>query len=287
MTHLIAILLQISILGLVFAIGLRARARDVAYVLRRPRLLLCSLLTMNVVMPLFALALAVACDLRPAVKVALLSLSVAPIPPLVTRKVMQAGAGGSFAIGLLITTAVLAMAFVPLSVHLLGMVFGLDTQIGPQVVAGILARNIFAPIVTGALLGRYFPAIAARVAPVLSRVASLLLCACMIPLLIRMVPPMLALLGQGTLLAMLAFALVGLLAGHLLGGPDAQDRATLALTTASRHPGVAGAIAALNFPGAPEPFAAIAMYLLISVAVTLPYAIWFRRSYQADTDNLI
>ena len=43
-----------SIVLTVFAIGLSTRPQDVAYVIRRPGLLLKSLLSINVVMPVFA-----------------------------------------------------------------------------------------------------------------------------------------------------------------------------------------------------------------------------------------
>jgi BASS family bile acid:Na+ symporter len=54
---------------------------------------------------------------------------------------------------------------------------------------------------------------------------------------------MISLVGNGTILALGAFTLAGLAAGHLLGGPNRDDCTVLALATASRHPGVALAIA--------------------------------------------
>jgi len=39
------------------------------------------------------------------------------------------------------------------------------------------------------------------------------------------------------------FVAIGLAVGHLLGGPAREDRSVLALATASRHPGVALAVA--------------------------------------------
>jgi BASS family bile acid:Na+ symporter len=78
-------------------------------------------------------------------------------------------------------------------------------------------------------------------------------------------------------LALAAFVAIGLVAGHLLGGPDPGDRMVLALATASRHPGVALAIAAANFPQESRVMGAILLYFLISLIVEVAYLAWRRR----------
>src|SRR5215471_9944965 len=85
---------------------------------------------------------------------------------------------------------------------------------------------------------------------------------------------MVSLVGHGTVVAIGAFSLAGLAAGHLLGGPDPDDCAVLALATASRHPGVALAIASANFPGQTLVPAAILLYLVVSALVSIPYLAW-------------
>jgi BASS family bile acid:Na+ symporter len=73
------------------------------------------------------------------------------------------------------------------------------------------------------------------------------------------------------------FALVGLAAGHLLGGPDPENRIVLALSTATRHPGIAIAIAAANFPDQKAAPAAVLLYLIVSALVAKPYLTWVKR----------
>jgi hypothetical protein len=70
---------------------------------------------------------------------------------------------------------------------------------------------------------------------------------------------------------------IGLITGHLLGGPDSEDRTVLALATAARHPGVAMAIASANFPEQKLAPAAILLYLLLSALLSIPYVMWRRR----------
>ncbi|MGH2414231.1 MAG: hypothetical protein ACRDEA_11210, partial [Microcystaceae cyanobacterium] len=84
-------------------------------------------------------------------------------------------------------------------------------------------------------------------------------------------PAIAALIGNGTLIAIIIFILIGLLAGHLLGGPDPNDRTVLALSTVSRHPGIAIAIAHINFSGQKLAPAAIVLYLLVNAVVTILY----------------
>ena len=85
------------------------------------------------------------------------------------------------------------------------------------------------------------------------------------------------LIGNGTLLAMLVFCLTGLGVGHLLGGRVPSDRATLAMSTAARHPGVAMAIARVNFPEHTLVLPAVLLYMLLNLLVSLPYIRWAAR----------
>jgi BASS family bile acid:Na+ symporter len=98
-----------------------------------------------------------------------------------------------------------------------------------------------------------------------------------IPLLIVVWPAFLTLLGQGALLAIAIVAIVALAVGHVLGGPDSDDRTVLALATALRHPAVALAIAAAN--GADKLVsAAILLYALVGGVLSIPYIAWRKRS---------
>jgi bile acid:Na+ symporter, BASS family len=105
----------------------------------------------------------------------------------------------------------------------------------------------------------------------------LLLVAAVVPVLIKMAPAMIALIGDGTLLAMVVFITVGLAVGHLLGGPDPGNRAVLALATAMRHPGVALVIASGTVAGDRVVAPVIALYLLVGTVESIPFVMWRRR----------
>jgi len=73
---------------------------------------------------------------------------------------------------------------------------------------------------------------------------------------------------------------VGLVVGHLLGGPDPNNRTILALATATRHPGVALVIAAGNFPGQKLVLPALLLYLIVCSLASAPYVMWRRRFHK-------
>src|SRR5262245_54484979 len=100
--HLIMLAIKASIMLLVFGIGLHANWQDTTYLLRRPGLLLRSLLSMGVIMPLFAAAIAALLDLHPAVKITIIALALAPVPPILPGKQEKAGGTPSYAISLLV-----------------------------------------------------------------------------------------------------------------------------------------------------------------------------------------
>ena len=117
---LIIIGLAVSALLNLFSIGLKASIQDATYLFRRPGELFRAILAMNVLMPVFAITLNTIFDFDPAVKIALVALSVSPIPPPVPAKMVKSGGTGSYSIGLHIAIGSLAIIFVPLAMKIIG-----------------------------------------------------------------------------------------------------------------------------------------------------------------------
>jgi len=87
-----------------------------------------------------------------------------------------------------------------------------------------------------------------------------------------------SLFGDGTVVAAIVLSGIGLLVGHLLGGPDPQHRTVLALATASRHPGVALVAATSASAQAPRLItAAVLLAFVLSMIISAPYAAWRKR----------
>jgi BASS family bile acid:Na+ symporter len=76
------------------------------------------------------------------------------------------------------------------------------------------------------------------------------------------------LIGNGTLLVLAGFVLIGLVVGYVFAGPEPEKKYVLALATSWRHPGLAVAIATANFPNQKLATPAIALYLIVSGIIT-------------------
>jgi bile acid:Na+ symporter, BASS family len=137
--------------------------------------------------------------------------------------------------------------------------------------------TVLAPLAAGIAVHSVAPAFADRIAGPVSLVATIMLVAAIVPVLFTQFPAIGSLIGNGTIVGLAVFVVGGLAVGHLLGGPDPEDRTVLALSTASRHPGVAVAIAQANFPEQKLALAAVLLYMLVSGVVLIPYMIWTRR----------
>jgi BASS family bile acid:Na+ symporter len=278
--QLVPLALQISIALIVFSVALQASIEDVTYLLRRPSLLVRSILAMSIATPILAAVIAAIFHLRPELEVALVLLAVSPVPPILPRKGSKAAGNSSYAIGLLAVSAVLAIVFAPLSVMLIARLFGHDVHVPAAAVAKVVVISVLGPLILGVIVRRLATRFAERVARPLSSIGMVLLVLAFIPLLAAMWRAITGVVGDHTLIAVAVFALVSLLIGHLLGGPAPEDRTVLALSTACRHPGVAITIAGAIAPGQRGSIsAAVFLAVLVGAVVTAPYAKWRARRH--------
>ena len=277
---LILFVLKASILLNVFAIGLKAGVHDATYMFRRPGKLAKALLAMNILMPLFAVAFVLAFHLKHAVEVALVALAVSPVPPILPRKLRKAGATESDTIGLLVAVGILAIVFVPAAMEILERVFHVPLRMTFASVAALVFVTIILPLALGIAVHTLAPVAADRLVNPIAKIASIALLLSAVVILFSGAPAIWELTGNGTLVAIAAFVLVGLLIGHFVGGPKPENRTGLALATASRHPGIAIALAVANFPEEKLAISAVLLYLLVNALVSIPYHILTKRKTQ-------
>jgi BASS family bile acid:Na+ symporter len=284
-------LLRISIILLVFAVGLSASRQDLVFLFKRPEKLLRSFVSMSVVMPVLAAVTALIFNLYRPVEIALVALAISPVPPLLPRKQTKAGGEGGYAIGLLVAMAVLAIVYIPLAIMGLDIIFPASLRVPFRGVVKLTFLTVLVPLLAGVVVRGLAAGFAERatklakqttgfadwmVKPV-SLVAALLLLIGLIPAFFKTMSAILSLIGNGTVLVFVAFVIVGLAVGHFLGGPAAEDRPVLALATASRHPAIAAAVGLANFPQERLIFPAILLYVGVSIVVCVPYIAWLKR----------
>lgn len=273
----ILLVIKASLALTVLVTGMRAGPGDHLWLFRRPSLLARTILAMNVMMPLIAVLMVSLLDLEPAVKVALVALSISPVPPLISRKALKSGGAMSFSVGLLFAVSVLSIVLVPFTAWAVGALFATPFHIPPRVVLSLVGAVILLPLAVGLLVRRFAPSFAARAARPTDKAATVLLVIGIIPVIVMSWPAIRDLLGNGTLLAMLVMSFAGLAIGHYVGGPEPDNRVVLALATAMRHPAVAITIGQAAFAGNELIRAAVLMAVVVTAVATLPYASWADR----------
>ncbi len=283
MTAVILLVLKASIILSVFALGLKATFADATFLFRRPAHLLRALLSMNLLMPLTALAVGAPFDVHPAVKIALVVLSVSPTPPVLPKKALKAGGTEAYTIGLLVAAAALSIIVIPLSMEIFERVAGVSLVMRASSVAALVFTTILAPLLGGIAVRTVAPVSADRSARPIGILASVLLIASALPILIGLAGTVFSVITEGTVLSLAAFALAGLIIGHVLGGPEHDNRPVLALATASRHPAVALAIAHANFPAQRLAAAEIFLYVILSGILSALYLSWVKRQRRERT----
>jgi bile acid:Na+ symporter, BASS family len=277
MVGAIRIALVVSMGLLVLSLGLRATPEGALYLFKRPRLLVRTMLAMEVVMPLLALLFVAALRLHPAVELALVALAISPVAPILPNRQLKVSEDRDYVYGLFVASAALAVIFTPLLAAVAAHLNGHPQSIGAGRTLKIAVASILLPFVAGMFLRRTWHLRWDRLARLLNRVGSGLVLAAFIPVLILEWPLMRELLGNGTLLMIVLMSALGLLVGHALGGPRLEQRAVLALATTTRHPGMAIAIAAASAPKEALAAPAILLALIVNVLAVTPYVTWCRR----------
>ena len=276
--ELVPLALRTSVFLIVFAIGLDVSFRDTSYLFRRPGLLLRSITAIDIIVPAFAALMVALLPLHPFVKTGIVLMAVSPFAPILPGKELKTGGRKSYVYDLLFVISTLSIVIVPVTVALLGAAFGEKASIAPGAVAKLILTSVILPLAAGMIVRRIWPARSKRAKPVISTVASIVLAVAVLPVLFAVWHSVVALIGDGTVLAILAVVAVGFLAGHLLGGPDPRDRAVLAISSASRHPGIALLIAGANFRE-PRVKAVILLFLVVGLIATVFYQVWCKRRY--------
>ncbi|MCG6928299.1 MAG: hypothetical protein LJF30_23690 [Acidobacteria bacterium] len=268
---MLVLTLKASIAVLLFATGMSVTVKDVAWLWRRPVLLGKSVLAMYVVAPAVAVLMARTLDLPKPTEVALVVLAVCAGAPLLPRKLLKLGGDVSYVFSLVVTTSLLAILTVPAALHLLEEYLSFDPTVTPGAVALAILKTFLLPLGVGMLARAVAPALADKVDDVLLKVASLVLAVCALVLLVAAWRHVLE-LGWPSFLAFAGFAAAAILGGHLLGGPDPEDRTSLAVACATRHIGLALLVAASA--KSPNALSLVAGYLVASAVVSIPYIRW-------------
>jgi BASS family bile acid:Na+ symporter len=177
----------------------------------------------------------------------------------------------------MVTASIFCIAFIPIALQVIGRAFNREVTMNPLAVVKVLAITILIPLGVGMLFKAFAPKAAERIAKPLGTIALALLLLGVVVVSVAIFPVAWGLVGDGTILVLAAFVVIGLLVGHFLGRPDPDASVTLALCTACRHPALALTIATATFPQEKEVVGAIFLYALLNVVLAIPYIRWQRK----------
>ena len=273
LTAYLLLALKASVALLIFAAGLGSRLKDFTYLTQRPRVMLRSLLAMYVVVPLLALVAVKLLRLPEGVEIALLVLAISAGAPLLPRKLMRLG-NEEYVFSLVVISSLLAIVTVPAWLTVLEPQFTRLDTVDAGKVAVVLGKSFLLPLLLGMAARWLLRDASDRVSDTLLKAVGVVFSACALTLLATHWQLIAAIFGL-PLLALGGFTLAALGVGHLMGGPDPNDRTALAVTCATRHVGVAMVIAAAT-PG-PRTVVLIVAYMVASALVIIPYMKWRSR----------
>jgi BASS family bile acid:Na+ symporter len=272
----------ITIFLAVLVEGMVVSHPDVGYVFSKPGRLVRTILAMNVLGPIVAIIVCRLFDLHPALIVALVTLSMTPVGALFPQGMLPLvrAERGAHAHGLFVATTLLSVVLTPLAVEVINVLYGEDLHLSPLTVTNVAVGALLLPLGIGLVIGRFLPD-AKRWVPAVQQASGRLFLLCLVGFTILGWSRMALIIREGTLRAIVIISMCGLAVGHLLGGPDEDDRTVLAFATVSRHPGVAIAIAVLTR----EPLAPIGVLLAVVVneVAVVPYRWWRNRLRRPDS----
>ena len=161
--RIIKISLPISVIANMFGLGLRVVWSEVAPFRERPWLMLRSLASVILLVPLAALCIILLLKPAPAVAVGLAILLASPAAPMQLVRVVASREGSlPYMVSLHLSLALLALLTVPATLYLFSLALGFQIEAGVLVVAKVVGATVLAPLGIGILLRAFYPELPTR-----------------------------------------------------------------------------------------------------------------------------
>jgi bile acid:Na+ symporter, BASS family len=275
--RLINLFVTITLIEMMVAVGLRVTFAEIIDTARNWRFVARAVVANYVLVPAVAIILLLLFHADPMVAAGFLVLAVCPGAPFGPPFARIAHADVPAAVGLMVILAGSSAILSPLLLSvLLPWLSGSEApQVAPLALVGTLLITQLVPLLAGLLVNHWHPQLAARLLAPFERVSKLLNLG-VVGLILATQFQMLAEIRMMAFLGMLLLLAASLAIGWLMGGPDAELRKTMALTTALRNAGLGLVIVTGTFAGTPAATATLA-YGIFAVLGTLLVALWWGR----------
>lgn len=241
----LVLLVAAALFTVMLSLGLMLGREQIAAALQRRVVLAALLFAVVVPVPALAVLFVKLLGVKGAAAAGILLMAISPGAPVALRRAIEAGGHSAFAPALHLAIVVSAVATVPASLVILDALFEKDLTVSPLDVARQVFFAQLLPLGLGATLRSLRPALAARVAPGLTRASNLLLlgtAAVLLVVLWRMLED----IGWMPFMAGIGLSACALAVGAAFAGKDARVRPAGAVAAAMRNPGLALLIATVN-----------------------------------------
>lgn len=298
---LIKLFLEVIIFILMLSLGVSQSLRELGAFWHRQGSLLRSLLSVVVIFPVLVFLLLKLVTVPSGVASGLAILAAAPGAPVTYKRSALAGGNPAYTASLHLTLAILTIFVTPFILYLFYNQFELDMERSATLleVAEQVAAVQLLPIGIGLLLQKLAPNFVEKIRKPLSRIAQLAFLLLsgifLFPLILWSVIQLVWPIGLRSLALIAALVVIALTLGYLLGGASRfrsgqalvnSERAALAIATIARNLGLAILIADLSGAAA-SILPTILGYVLVSVAIAVPFSIWSKRQLAPPTSAIV
>lgn len=223
--------------------GLSLTVQQIWEPLCNARLVILSLLTNFVLVPLFVYLLLQVVHLSEPLKDGLLIMAVASGPPALPKLAHIVKGNIAFSVGLMMLLMLGTIFYMPIVLPL--VVEGV--QINSWEIAEPLLLMMVSPLVIGLLIKAKFVAIASTLQPILFKLSNAGLLLGLVVRLVIHTNDIIGLLKTGAIFVCVVFILFSFSVGYLLGGPSIDTQRVLGVGTAQRNFAAALLVGTSNF----------------------------------------
>ena len=278
-SQVIQALAAMAIFLLMLTLGVNTDLADLAVLWRQPRLLGRAMLAALILFPastgLIGYLFLRGTPSALSIGLGLVVLASAPGAPLLTQRASMAGGNIAIATSLQVTLAALAVVTTPLTLLIFTAIFADVEASGDLLIIGKQVLTVqFLPLGLGLFIRRLGGAGTAKISELFTTVANTLFIVLLVYLL-GLSWVLLPTVPWRGLAVIPPVVLVGLICGHLLGGPELANRSSIATGTIARNAGLALFLVAAN--SAPQAIPTVIAYLVVGSLTALPYNAWIKQ----------
>jgi BASS family bile acid:Na+ symporter len=241
-------LLDFFVAVVMFSIGLRTSGVELVNIVRDRALLTRTLMANCVLIPAIGFLLVRVFPLTPEARIGILLLAAIPGTPIALQFTRMAKTRLAFAAAITFVLSLVSIAMTPLAIEAMPEMVQRNERPVLLLISSI-ALYIALPLCAGVWAARYAPEITSRLELPLGLLATVVFLFLMWETRLVRRQALNAILGRGTVLAMVLLLLLSMLIGWLIGGRDREIRRVLATSTGMRSVIVVLYIARYCFPG--------------------------------------